>query len=220
MGAVSIVNLASPSLPVEIAAAATLAGGRLNGAVIFLSILLDAAEKDLISSCARLAHHCSKITIACSVSEAAHHDEAPGRHADPATCYVQFASILRRNVEKTLLGASVPFPAIAIEHCPLTAIALMDNAFVLPSGSGAATAKAGKRPLGTSAEIKYMESDDEDENQLPRGQGVSSGDRAHGVALLAHALAHVAAALGVRPEVFCLGPAADAVGETQYLHVF
>jgi hypothetical protein len=151
------------------------------------------------------------ITVVCSVSEAAHHDELPGLYGPAA--YTECAARLRRALQAA--APQAPPPNVSVKFAPLGLLPISDSFFVLPAAAPAAAgARAGGRPLGYGTEAHAADSDSDDEQG---GAGAAPGaqrERAQGVSLLAHALAHAAAALGCRAEAFCLGPASRAVGRS------
>ena len=150
----------------------------------------------------------SRAIIASAVSGAAHHDEAPSRYGP--TCYADFCHAAWHRLQP-----ATPFD-IMVKFCPILTIPLGDLAFVLPAASAASTAATSSgRPLGFASTVHTAADSDEEEDQAISGrQSQQSVARSHGIAVLAHSLASIAAALGVRPEAFCLGPAAVAVGKS------
>lgn len=216
LGAVTAIRLGDPNTAAQVATAAALAGGRLYSAVAFVSTLLGNAEEALLTAYAAAAPWTSRYIVASSISEAAHHDEAATLYG-PA-CYSDWAARLRHRLASLALGS--PVPDITIKFAALTLILISDTAFVLPAaGAAPSAALAGGSALGFSGEVAAGNSDDEDEVPVHPShrqiKGGAASDAATGVAVLAHALAQAAAVLGVRPEAFCLGPAAKAVGERQ-----
>ena len=241
MGAVSVGDLHSPTLPRDIAAAAELAGGKLSSVVILLSTLLNTKTT---TACITAAPYTFKIVVACGLSEAAHHDESPLQYSP--SCYSDFCSAVINQIppmEKQQQHRGTDFTC---KFCPLLVIPIGDAAFVLPAGSAAGTASTTSgRPLGysTAAALRTTaddsDDDEDDDDNTGAGENVAANpsssrrssttttkhhhhhrhrhsekERATGVAALAHSLSSVAVSLGVRPEVFSLGPAAVAVGKS------
>ncbi len=155
------------------------------------------------------------IVLACAVSEIGHYDEVQSMYSP--TCYSDFCTALQHQLQpKGRLD-------ITAKLCPILTIPLSESAFVLPvAGAAAGAVMSSGRPLGYAAAVQTgADSDDDGEeegNAVKRGAGKQGGrdmgEKAHGVAVLAHALSSIASSLGVRPEAFCLGPAAVAVGKS------
>ncbi len=157
------------------------------------------------------------IVLACAVSEIAHYDEVQAMYSP--TCYTDFCSSLRHQLQpKSRLE-------IVAKLCPILTIPLSESAFVLPvAGAAAGAVMANGRPLGYVAAVQTAADSDDDgggkddhhssSRATRAGKQGRDGEKAHGVAVLAHALSSIASSLGVRPEVFCLGPAAVAVGKS------
>lgn len=157
----------------------------------------------------------SHIVVACAVSEIGHYDEVQSLYSP--TCYSDFCTAVRQQLQpKSRLDITAKF-------CPLLTIPLSESAFVLPvAGAAAGAVMSSGRPLGYVAAVQTA-ADSEDDEEEHEGDGSTraekqgkgrDGDKAHGVAVLAHALSSIASSLGVRPEAFCLGPAAIAVGKS------
>lgn len=207
MGAINLGSLDSTALHRDISAAATLAGGRLSSLVILVSTTLRFAEPRILAACRAAMAYTSRALIACAVSEAAHHDEAPSQYSP--TCYADFCSAAWHQLQPRATFD------IMVKCCPILTIPLGDLAFVLPAASAASTAATSSgRPLGYVPIVHTAADSDDDEEAIPGRHSQQGIEKSHGVAVLAHALASIAAALGVRPEAFCLGPAAVAVGKS------
>lgn len=217
MGAVSVANLSSTSLHRDVAAAAALTGsGRLSSLTILISTMLAPAEARIIAASRAAMAYTSHIVVACAVSEIGHYDEVQSLYSP--TCYSDFCTALRQQLQpKSQLD-------ITAKLCPLLTIPLSESAFVLPvAGAAAGAVMSNGRPLGYVAAVQTA-ADSEDEEEEQQGDARSTGagkqgkgrdgEKAHGVAVLAHALSSIASSLGVRPEAFCLGPAAVAVGKS------
>ena len=211
MGAVSVANLSSTSLHRDVAASAALTGsGRLSSLTIFISTMLAPAEARIFAACRAAMAYTSHIVVACSVSEIGHYDEVQSLYSP--TCYSDFCTAVRQQLQpKSRLDITAKF-------CPLLTIPLSESAFVLPvAGAAAGAVTSSGRPLGYVAAVETAA--DSEEHGLPNSstraenQG-GDGEKAHGVAVLAHALSSIASSLGIRPEAFCLGPASIAVGKS------
>jgi len=199
--------------------------------VAFVSTLLGQAEVALATAFAATAPHTAAVTVACAISEQAHHDEAPSIYT--SSCYSDFCSNMRHRLGTSSILAGSHVPEIRVTFAPLVLIPIGDATFVLPAAGAAPSAGvAGGYALGYGGVIASMDSDGEEEGEEEGAELEESWEQGRllginkpslklkprGVAVLAHTLAHVAAALGVRPEAFCLGPAARAVGKSLFLN--
>lgn len=223
--------------PKDIAAAAFLSPHtRLSSTAILISALLGQSEHLLHSICLAAAPYTRRITVFCAHSENAHHDEAPSVYSP--SCY----SDLAHRLTTTIHAAHNNNTTVAVKFLPMPCIPIGEAAFVFPAACNAAvTACAHGFTLGYSG----RDIDDPEDNENEYAGNISSGNPKsedflfrkhnvpsagqepthrkgkapvlnHGVSVVAHALAHLAAELGVRPETFCIGPAAKAVGTSLY----
>ena len=223
-------NVGDLSHDVEEATMATIAltgNGRLSNVMIIVSTLLGEAEGIILEACKRTISFVDRITVACALSEAAHGEE--DEEAYSSHCYEDFAAMMHSKCsEYEKYSVSLSMKVI---HVPLPVIPIGPSVFVLPAGSAAATARWRGKPLG----LDVRDIHDADQHSFGRLDGNISLDRStdgsadarhslsqdhifgsrhtQGIAALAHALSHVAAALGVDAEVFCLGPASSDVAK-------
>lgn len=199
---------------------------------LLISTLLGEAEAAVLAAC----HACAaaaQFTVLCAVSEAAHHEELPAAYGPQ--CFSSVAAAWQAQLNAARLAADRGPCSLAVLHCPLLLCPLSSAAFVLPaSSSAAALPRSGPLPAGyatSAAATADDDSDDEQQQQQQRGSrpgssrsggvgGTPPGARGaapasppatSGLALLAHALVDVIAALGHRPEAFSLGPCSQLV---------
>lgn len=202
LGAVSVTDIESRNIAVDVAAAKALGGGSLQRAVILISSLLPSIQETLLRVCRVLCSTSSQLTIGCTLSEAAHCDELNYEAEDNVPYYERFAMSLSHQVQR-------PSCKIVIKHCPLPAIFIGENAFVLASLSSIDRVCGFHRPsFGGQSRTPTTLHDDcpvEQDDRVQHGTGIAS---------LAHTIAQVAASLNVRStSAFCLGPESVAIGK-------
>ena len=194
-------DIESRNIAVDVAAAKALGGGSLQRAVILISSLLPSIQETLLRVCRVLCSTISQLTIACTLSEAAHCDEFNYEAEDNVPYYERFAVSLSHQVQQ-------PSCKIVIKHCPLPAIFIGENAFVLASLGSIDRICGFHRPsfVGQSQTPTTLH-----EGNIDQGDRVQHGT---GIASLAHTIAQVAASLNVRStSAFCLGPESVAIGK-------
>lgn len=204
LGAVSVTDLDSRDIALDASAAKALSGGSLQKAVVFVSSLLPDLKDKLLRVCNVLCLTTSQLTIACTLSEAAHCDELNYETEDNVPYYERISISLSQQIQR-------PSCKIFIKHCPLPAIFIGENAFVLSGMGGLAKFRGFHRPafLQQSTDAPPMRQEALQDVSTEHG----NNHHGNGIAVLAHTIAQVAASLNVRStSAFCLGPESVAVG--------
>ncbi|KAL4437281.1 hypothetical protein ABPG75_004420 [Micractinium tetrahymenae] len=234
LGAAWVCDL-DAAAPGDLATAALLWGSPspIRRVALLVTALLEEAEAAVLAACQACAA-AAQFTVLCSVSEAAHHDELPAAYGPH--CYASVAAAWQAQLNAARLAAGGGPCSLAVLHCPLLLCPLSSAAFVLPASSAAAILpRAGSLPAGyaTSAAAAAGDESDDEQQQHPQrgsrpasssggagsnpprprssGGGGAFSSPSSGLSLLAHALVDITAALGLRPEVFSLGPCSRLV---------